>query len=426
VKKPIILLVDDEVAVLEALEAALTPRFTPICRVESFDDPGQVLEALPAWEAEDRRIAVAVVDQKMPGMTGVDLLCRMKETAPARQMRSAMLTGYAELDSAVAAKNRAGIDRYFEKPWNPDALTEAVENLLDLHLSESGAHRHLLLTEVTGEDDLAEHLLLRLEIQRRTMYLPFSRAAGFDVDAYDGVSRFFSAFAASGSGSESAPGADSGSRSGSRLLAVIRVIGKEKGPAYPALEKLTGDHAALRQRLQGKRITPLRLMQLDGAQEALEPLMEKLIEEGAEIVECGQLAIDPGAGVHTGAQIAELARELCKQVAAAVYLKLEATDVFQLSPAPKAHLYRSLGFQPVPGIGQDFDPRFGDLVVCLPGKVENAAPPVREELAILAQRLKRTGSACLCPTFPACLGEPYETGDFRTTDLFCPLLACAE
>jgi len=412
VKKPVILLVDDEVAVLEALEAALTPRFSQICRVESFDDPGQVLEAVPAWEEEGRPVAVAIVDQKMPGMTGVDLLCRLQETGPARQMRSAMLTGYAELDSAVAAKNRAGIDRYFEKPWNPESLMEAVESLLDLHLSESGADRHVLLTEVTGESELAEHLLLRLEIQRRTMYLPFSRDAGFDVDAYDGVSRFYSAYAASGSGS--------------KLLAAIRVIGKEKGPAYPALEELTRDHAALRQRLQGKRFTPLRLMQLDGAQRALKPLMEKLAEEGAEVVECGQLAIDPGAGVYAGTQTSELARELCKRVAAVVYLKLQATDVFQLSPAPKANIYRPLGFQPVPGIQGDFDPRFDDMVVCLHGKAENAAPTVREELAVLAQRLKRTGSACSCPTYPACLGKPYATGDFSATDLFCPLRATSK
>ena len=73
-KKPLLLLVDDDRAVLEALEAALSPGFEEIARVEAFDRSEDVLEAISRWTEEKRPIAVAVVDQKMPGITGGELL----------------------------------------------------------------------------------------------------------------------------------------------------------------------------------------------------------------------------------------------------------------------------------------------------------------------------------------------------------------
>ena len=80
-RKPLILLVDDERAVLEALEAMLVPAFEEICRIEVFDDPREVLAMMPRWAAERRTIAVAVVDQKMPHLAGVELLGRLKGNA---------------------------------------------------------------------------------------------------------------------------------------------------------------------------------------------------------------------------------------------------------------------------------------------------------------------------------------------------------
>ena len=62
-KKPLLLLVDDERAVLEALEAEVRPAFEEICRIEAFDEPREVLAALPRWKGEQRSVAVAIVDQ---------------------------------------------------------------------------------------------------------------------------------------------------------------------------------------------------------------------------------------------------------------------------------------------------------------------------------------------------------------------------
>src|SRR5207247_2088516 len=136
-KKPLILLVDDDRAVLEALEAALLPAFEEICRIEAFEDPADVLAAGPRWTEERRPIAVAIVDQKMPGMSGVDLLKTLREGAtasegfhPARHLKAILLTGYAGLDSALDAKNESGADRYLAKPWDSITLVRAGRSLL--------------------------------------------------------------------------------------------------------------------------------------------------------------------------------------------------------------------------------------------------------------------------------------------------------
>jgi thioredoxin reductase (NADPH) len=77
-KKPLILLVDDDRAVLEALETTLDPLFGEICRIEAFAEPVEALDATARWAKEGRPLALAIVDQKMPGMTGVELLGRLR------------------------------------------------------------------------------------------------------------------------------------------------------------------------------------------------------------------------------------------------------------------------------------------------------------------------------------------------------------
>src|SRR5262245_36264968 len=111
-KKPVLLLVDDDQAVLDALEAELAPEFSQLCKIVAFDDPRAVLDALAGWTAESRAVAVAIVDQKMRQMTGVDLLAAFRGPhgvgnafQPTQHTRSILLTGYAGLDSALGAKN---------------------------------------------------------------------------------------------------------------------------------------------------------------------------------------------------------------------------------------------------------------------------------------------------------------------------------
>ena len=184
--KPLIVLIDDDRAVLDALEAALVPAFEEIVRVEAFDKPEDVLAALPRWIAEKRSIVVAIVDHKMPGMTGVELLARLRGETPAAHIQSILLTGYAGLDSALAAKNEAGVERYLEKPWASPRLIATIWELMGEHLAVSSAAHHFVFREVREERELREHLKLRYEVYRTTAAwtsTPTTRCHGFSVSS---------------------------------------------------------------------------------------------------------------------------------------------------------------------------------------------------------------------------------------------------
>jgi CheY-like chemotaxis protein len=143
--QPLLLIVDDEPAVLEALEAELLPRFGGLCRIESYQRPQDMLESLERWSAEGRSVALAIVDQRMPGITGVELLKRLRESArapgaslgeraqrfsPAAATRTVLLTGYGGPEVAEAARTDGRADRYREKPWSGEELAKDVKDLL--------------------------------------------------------------------------------------------------------------------------------------------------------------------------------------------------------------------------------------------------------------------------------------------------------
>ena len=183
-------------AVLDALESALVPTFEEIARVEAFDNPEDVLVALSRWTAEKRPVAVAIVDQKMPGMTGVELLTRLRGEPLFEHTQSVLLTGYAGLESAITAKNQASVERYLEKPWTPARLLATTWELIAEHLAASGIAHHFVFREVREEPELRDHLELRYEVYRATagIHNVLPSDGGMDLDAYDAVSQFLSLF----------------------------------------------------------------------------------------------------------------------------------------------------------------------------------------------------------------------------------------
>ncbi len=124
-----VLFVDDEPRVLEAIRRLLRGRFEG-----SFAVSGPAaLEALAA----EGPFAVVVSDMQMPGMTGVDLLERVRQQAP--DSIRMMLTGDADRTTAAQAVNRGQVFRFLTKPCDPDLLTEALTDAIKQH--------HLLTTE---------------------------------------------------------------------------------------------------------------------------------------------------------------------------------------------------------------------------------------------------------------------------------------
>jgi len=106
-----LLLVDDEERILRSLSLLLRSRF----EVLTTTDGAWALE----WVRE-RTVHVVVSDQRMPGMSGVDVLRGVRERSPAT-MRL-LLTGYADLAAVEASMNEGEIFRFLEKPWDAPAL----------------------------------------------------------------------------------------------------------------------------------------------------------------------------------------------------------------------------------------------------------------------------------------------------------------
>ena len=151
-----ILIVDDEKAILESIEFTLATEY----RVFTALSGEQGLEILGA---ED--IALVIVDQVMPGMTGVEFLEHVVERAP--ETIRMMLTGYADLSSLVRGINEGQIYRYIAKPWEPEQLRIDVKRALETY---ELAHRNAQLAAALGEanDRLrAENRFLRQEVEAR-------------------------------------------------------------------------------------------------------------------------------------------------------------------------------------------------------------------------------------------------------------------
>jgi len=111
-----VLLVDDEFEVLAVLEALLEDDFD----VQTAQGGAEALEILEATSNLD----LVITDQRMPGMTGVELLAIIAERWP--DVYRIVLTAYSDVDPIVAAINEGSVDRFVLKPWDPDTLREQV------------------------------------------------------------------------------------------------------------------------------------------------------------------------------------------------------------------------------------------------------------------------------------------------------------
>ncbi len=123
-ERPRILIVDDEEAILETM----TFTFMDLYEVLTTSDPTQALEIME----ENQPIAVVITDQRMPGMTGVELLSETYQRFP--ETVRIILTGFADAEATVKAINDGHIYGYVNKPWEPDELKAIVKRATELHL----------------------------------------------------------------------------------------------------------------------------------------------------------------------------------------------------------------------------------------------------------------------------------------------------
>ncbi|WP_022825652.1 FAD-dependent oxidoreductase [Hymenobacter norwichensis] len=116
-KKPIILAVDDDTQVLNAIDRDLRSEFRRDYRILRANSGEEALTTLHELRAREEPLALILADQRMPGMEGVELLSEARGIFP--DAKRVLLTAYADTEAAIRAINNARLDHYLMKPWDP-------------------------------------------------------------------------------------------------------------------------------------------------------------------------------------------------------------------------------------------------------------------------------------------------------------------
>ena len=129
--KPTILTVDDDPQVSAAITRDLASRYGADYRVVRATSGPEALAVLARLALRDEPVALIAADQRMPRMTGIELLSQARAHAPGAKFL--LLTAYADTDVAIRAINDIGLDHYLLKPWDPpeERLYPVLDDLLD-------------------------------------------------------------------------------------------------------------------------------------------------------------------------------------------------------------------------------------------------------------------------------------------------------
>jgi signal transduction histidine kinase len=138
-----VLIVDDENQNLIVLRNFLEGGY----RVFEATSGAQALDV-----AKNAELDVVITDQRMPEMTGVELLEKLRESKP--DVAGIVLTGFTDPPALISAINRARVFRFLKKPWQPDDILEAVRHASE-HVHQARAIQRLvaLLSKRTEELD---------------------------------------------------------------------------------------------------------------------------------------------------------------------------------------------------------------------------------------------------------------------------------
>ena len=128
--KPVILSIDDDPEVLNAVERDLRRKYRPEYRIVKASSGTEALEAVRQLRERNEPIALFLVDERMPQMSGTQFLAEARKIYP--DARKVLLTAYADTDAAIAGINAVGLDHYLMKPWDPpeERLYPVLDDLL--------------------------------------------------------------------------------------------------------------------------------------------------------------------------------------------------------------------------------------------------------------------------------------------------------
>ena len=135
-----LLIVDDEPHVCDSVHDLLRREFR-VLKANSAEEGYRIMQ--------EEEVHIVMSDQRMPQITGVELLTKVKARYP--QAIRMLFTGFADLESIIAAINQGHIYQFMKKPWQPEELIAAVRQAaVEFDRLEAMAHeREHLAAEVT-------------------------------------------------------------------------------------------------------------------------------------------------------------------------------------------------------------------------------------------------------------------------------------
>jgi len=160
--KHAILVVDDEIDNVEALERLFRKKYT-VFKATSGREALAILER--------QKISLILTDQRMPGMTGVELLSESMDSNP--EAVRILLTGYTDVESVIAAINSGQVYRYVTKPWDPVDLTNAVDKAIErfemsAELKDKNERLSTALAELRTLDEAKSNFMILINHELKT------------------------------------------------------------------------------------------------------------------------------------------------------------------------------------------------------------------------------------------------------------------
>ena len=161
-KKYNILYVDDEAANLRVFKSVFKREYK-VFIAESGMDAMKIIE--------ENEIHLLVTDQRMPGMSGVELLEQVVDDHP--QMVKMILSGFSDVEDIIKAVNECGLDKYLMKPWNKEDLGDTFNKALAKFESDEGKNEILIVKKALEENEKYAHKQIQSLLPREEQLKEF-------------------------------------------------------------------------------------------------------------------------------------------------------------------------------------------------------------------------------------------------------------
>ncbi len=164
IRKHCLLIIDDEPNVCDSVHDLLRREFR-VLKANSAQEGYRVMQ--------EEEVHIVMSDQRMPQITGVELLARVKSKYP--QAVRMLFTGFADLESIIAAINQGHIYGFLKKPWQPEELEAAVRQ---------AAAEYDRLTELAQEREELQNLVESLQSRVSVLESEVQRLGGFSSSSF--------------------------------------------------------------------------------------------------------------------------------------------------------------------------------------------------------------------------------------------------